>query len=266
MLQKTVRLLNNNPFAKVKFPSDAKMREFADMVQAREPLVNDIIGFMDCVSFLTECTSERVQQNVFYCGYDCDTMVNKVFAYGLDGKVFFAAVNFPGSWADGSLTAQFLHQMKKKIGDYKICVDQVFPRSEDAYGTIVGPVTKRAACRLHCDVCNYLLRISNVHTLLRQASKWGMHGLQGTFPRCKKRLPSNDEMQRLVLDAIVLVLNFRTEYVGFNQIKSVIDPEYVRVENLEGYDRIAQYYFRPGEYDSEVDGSGDIVTMTLIVT
>ena len=28
------------------------------------------------------------------------------------------------------------------------------------------------------------------------------------------------------------------------------------VENLEGYDRIAQYYFRPGEYDSEVDTSG----------
>ncbi len=31
----------------------------------------------------------------------------------------------------------------------------------------------------------------------------------------------------------------------------------MRVENLEGYNRIAQYYFRPGEYDSEVDGSGD---------
>jgi hypothetical protein len=51
MLQMTVRLLNNNPFAKVKFPSNAKMREFADMVQAREPLVDNIIGFMDSVSF-----------------------------------------------------------------------------------------------------------------------------------------------------------------------------------------------------------------------
>ncbi len=61
MLRKTVKLLNNNPFAKVKFPSNAKMREFDDMVQAREPLVNDIVGFMDGVSFPTECTSERVQ-------------------------------------------------------------------------------------------------------------------------------------------------------------------------------------------------------------
>jgi hypothetical protein len=35
----------------------------------------------------------------------------------------------------------------------------------------------------------------------------------------------------------------------------VFEPEYVRVENLEGYNRIAQYYFCPGDYDSEVDGS-----------
>jgi hypothetical protein len=142
------------------------MREFADMVHARETLFDNIIGFMDSVSFPTECTSERMQQNAFYCKYDCDTMVNNVFAYGLDGKVFFAVVNFPGSWADGSLTARFLHQMKRRIGDYKICVDQGFPRSGDAYGTFVGPVTKRAACPLNRDVRDYLLCISNVHTSL----------------------------------------------------------------------------------------------------
>jgi hypothetical protein len=73
------------------------------------------------------------------------TMVNNVFAYGPDGKVFFAAVNFPGSWADGTLTAKFLHTIKRKIGEYKICVDQGFPRSGEAYGTLTGPVTKRAA-------------------------------------------------------------------------------------------------------------------------
>jgi hypothetical protein len=143
-----------------------KMREFADLVQAREQLVDNIIGFMDGVLFPAECTSERVQQNSFYCGYDCDTMLNNVFAYGPDGKVFFAAVNFPGSWADGSLTARFLHQMKRRIGDYKICVYQGFPQSGDAYGTFVGLVTKRAARHLHRDICNYLLLISNVHKLL----------------------------------------------------------------------------------------------------
>ncbi len=73
------------------------MREYESMVQAREPLVNDDIGFMDGVSLPSECTNEPVEQNAFYCGYDLDTMVNNVIAFGPDGKVFFAAVNFPGS-------------------------------------------------------------------------------------------------------------------------------------------------------------------------
>ncbi len=54
----------------------------------------------------------------------------------------------------------------------------------------------------------------------------------------------------------MLIHNFRTDYVGYNQIQTVFDPEYVRVENLEGYDHISQYYFRPGDYDSKVDGDG----------
>ena len=84
-----------------------------------------------------------------------------------------------------------------------------------------------------------------------------MHGLQGTFPRCKKRLPSNPALRRLVIESIVLVHNFRTDYVGYSQIQTVFDTEYVRVENLQGYDQIAQYYFHPSEYNSEVDEEAD---------
>ena len=80
-----------------------------------------------------------------------------------------------------------------------------------------------------------------------------MHGLQGTLSHWKKCLPSNHFQQRLVIECIVLIHNYRTELVGFNQINTVFDSEYVRVQNLEGYDRIAQYYFRPGEYNSDED-------------
>jgi hypothetical protein len=208
MLKKTVRALRAHPFARVQFPSREKIREYAAMVQVREPLVGDTIGFMDGVSFPAECTDDRIDQNAMYCGYDCDTMVNRVFAYGPDGKVFFAAINFPGSWADRSLTARFLNQVKRRMLTYKICADQGFPRRGDAYGTFVGPITKRAARRLHRDVRDYLLLISNVHTSLRQASEWGMRGLHGAFPRCKKRLPCDHALCRLVIKSIVLVHNF----------------------------------------------------------
>jgi hypothetical protein len=53
---------------KVKFPDRGKMWEYTAMVEAREPIVNDIIGFMDGVSFSIECTDERVEQNSMYCG------------------------------------------------------------------------------------------------------------------------------------------------------------------------------------------------------
>ncbi len=158
-------------------------------------------------------------------------------------------MNFPGSWADGALTVRFLPAIKNKIGEYKICVNQGFPRSREAYGMLVGPVTKRAARRLHRDVREYLLQISNVHTTLRQASKW--------VPRWKKRLKSDHFQRRLVIEGIILIHNYCTELVGFNQIKTVFDSEYVRIHNLEGYDRIAQYNFRPGEYNSNDNDNGN---------
>ena len=251
MLKRIVKTLRMHPWSRVKFPDVDKMREYAAMIEAREPSVDDVIGFMDGVSFPLECSDERVEQNAFYCGYDSDTMVNNVFAYGPDGKVFFTAINFPGSWADGALTARILASIRSRIGSYKICVDQGFPRSGDAFGILVGPVTKRAARRLHRDLRDYYLRVSNVHTSLRQASEWGMRGLQGTFPRCKKRLPSDAVKRRLVIEGIILVHNFRTHTMGQNQIKAVFDSEYARVVNLEGYDRISQYYFRPGDYNTD---------------
>jgi hypothetical protein len=258
MLKWTVQYLRDHPFARVQFPDDAKMRDFANMVQRREPMVDDILGFIDQVSFPVQCTDKQISQNAMYCGYDYNTMVNNVFAYGPDGKVVFAAINSAGScWADGSLTGYFLHYVKRKIGAYKICVDQGFPQSGDAHGTFVGLVTKWQVQRLHCDIQNYLLKISNGRTLLRQASKWGMYGLQGRFPHIKSCLPSNSVQRHLILKAIILVHNFHTDYVGYSQIKTVFDREYVRCKNLHGYDRIAQYYFCPGDCNSKVDKAVD---------
>jgi len=60
------------------------------------------------------------------CGYDADTMVNNVFAYGLDGKVFFAAINLPGSWAGGALTAQILASIRSRMVHTKFVYIKVF--------------------------------------------------------------------------------------------------------------------------------------------
>jgi len=198
---------------------------------------------MDGFSLVSECTSEVLEQNAMYNGYHSETMVNNIIAYGPDGKVFLAAINFPGSWHDGSITANILPYIHERIGNYEMCVDQGLPRSGDASFILVGPISHRQAQRLAANLQQYLLTISNVYVLLHQASEWGMRGLQGAFPRFKKRLPGNAFKQSLVIQSIVSIHNFRTEIVGLNQIRTVFDPEYERYISLRGYDRICRYYF-----------------------
>jgi hypothetical protein len=122
--------------------------------------------------------------------------------------VFFCAINYPGSWANGTLTAHFFSHITKRIGDYKICMDQGFPRAGDATGILVGPIPERSACQLHCSVCDHLIQLSNIYNSLWQASEWGMRELQGTFPCCKKRLPTDKDKRWLVLECIIFVHNF----------------------------------------------------------
>jgi hypothetical protein len=180
----TVKRLRLHPLASIKFPDEQNMRRFADMMSLCKPTISNVIGFMDGLGLTTEMTSKRIQQNAYYCGYDCDTntMVNNVLVFGPDGKVFFCAINYPGSWSDGTLTANFFPHIKERIGDYKICVDQGFPRSGDATWILVGPIPERSAPRLHSKVRDNLIHLSNVYMSLRQASEWGMRGLQWKFP------------------------------------------------------------------------------------
>ncbi len=70
-----------------------------------------------------------------------------------------------------------------------------------------------------------------------------MQSLQGTFPRCKKRLPGNSEKKKKVIQLIVLIHNFRTELVGVNQITTFFDPEYERYIKLSTYDHIKRFYY-----------------------
>ncbi len=123
-----------------------------------------------------------LHKTLFYCGYNCDTTVNNVIAHGPDGIAFFCALSYPGSWADSSLMAHFLSHIKKRIGNFKICVDKRFSRSGSALNVLLGPYNNHTAWKLHPHFREYVLCIRNVYTLLRQASEWGMRGMQGSFP------------------------------------------------------------------------------------
>lgn len=249
MMHKLVRVLKRNDFAAVRFPSEEKACDFAELISSREPQAKNVIGFMDGLSLHTECTSEQLTQNAFYNGYHGDTMVNNVLAYGPDGKVFFCCLNYPGSWHDAAIVQEMMAFLRDKIGDFKICVDQGFPRSGSAFDILVGPYSERTARRLSPILREHLLAMAAVYTSLRQASEWGMRALQATFPRLKNRLPSNASKRKLVLQSIILVHNLRTELVGLNQIATVFNAEYVQYQNIESYDRIRRFYFNTEDFE-----------------
>ena len=95
MISMTVWKLHHHPLACVKFSNPDEMKQFAEMIQLHEPVVNDVSGFMDGLSLTTDCTDETLTQNTYYCGYSCDAVINNVLAFGTDGRVFFCALNFP---------------------------------------------------------------------------------------------------------------------------------------------------------------------------
>ena len=108
-------LAEDNPYEVAKsslfkdcIPDKEKMAEYTTMIQLWEPVAHDVIGFMDGVAVLSECTSETIEQNAMYSGYYSHTMVNNIIAYGADGKVFLCGINFPGSLHDGSICTNIL--------------------------------------------------------------------------------------------------------------------------------------------------------------
>jgi hypothetical protein len=116
LLRLVVKQLSTNKHARIEFPSDEKMETFAAMIGNREKIANDVIGFMDGLSLSTECSSTPEIQNSFYNnGYHSDTMVNNVLAFGPDGKVFLAAINYPGSWHDSAITMDIMDHLHQYL-------------------------------------------------------------------------------------------------------------------------------------------------------
>jgi hypothetical protein len=89
------------------------MQQFAEMISLRESRISNVIRFMDGLRLAIEKTNKRLQHNAYSCGYGCDTMINNLLVFGPYGKLFFCAINYPGSWLDGTLTAHFLPHKRK---------------------------------------------------------------------------------------------------------------------------------------------------------
>ena len=242
MMKHVYLTLKGNRVARVHFTTAREKRSLARLVQRREPRVRDVIGFTDGVSIPVQCASDINRQTTDYNGYHHDTMCNNVFCFAPTGKIIYSCINFPGSFHDSQVAVGLINVVLEHIGPYKICLDQGFPRSGDMFDKFVGPMSQRTRDNLAPAMRQMLLQRHNMYVSLRQSSEWGMRALQGTFTRLKSRLTSNKLKRKYIIGSILLLHNFRTHYVGLNQIATVFNPLYEQYLNIDNYDRIARYY------------------------
>jgi len=221
MLQLICQALEKCSSSRIRFPSFDEMENLARLVKIREPLVDNVIGFIDGLRLPVECSSDEIAQSVDYSGYNHDTMCNNVFVFSSSGKIVLASINCPGSWHDSSTACDLLAFLRDNLNGYKICADKRFPLSKHFEDKLVGPLTTKQISnlqRLSTSERNAKERLHNAYTSLRQSAEWGMRALQGTFCRLKTRLCSNKNKRKLVIRSIILLHNFRTHYIGLNQI------------------------------------------------
>lgn len=205
-------------------------------MHVREPRVSNVIGFVDELALQAQCSGDILQQNAAYNGYHHDTTCNNVMAFSPTGKIFFAALNYPGSFHDAQVCHDLIRWCIDSLDEHALCVDQGFPRSGVMWGKFVGPLSRRQRQNLPPALRDVLQESHGIYVSLRQASEWGMRTLQGTFPRLKSRLTSNKLKRLRIIQGVVLLHNFRTKVVGLNQIATVFNP------HLDTYDRIARYF------------------------
>ena len=60
LLQLTCRVLSDHILSDVRFPNRNEMAEYAALVHLREPLVNNVIGFVDGCAMRCECSSDTL--------------------------------------------------------------------------------------------------------------------------------------------------------------------------------------------------------------
>ena len=119
-------------------------------------------------------------------------------------------------------------------------MDQGLPRSGDLLNKFAGLISRISRQNLPNETRREVLQRHNIYVSLSQSSEWGMRSLHGTFTRNKRRMTSIKRKRILILSVVVLLHNFCTEVVGWNQLVTVFNVEYESFVNIRNYDRISQ--------------------------
>jgi hypothetical protein len=217
------KILSREPLAKVCFPPEEEIEEFIARVNNMYPAINGVWCTMDGLKIPIQCSGDYKTQNAYYNGWLHAHLVGCVFAFAPSGLIVAASVNNPGMWHDSFIAEnsglyEKLNAVFQSVGG-KCVVDSAF--SARQYAFLV-----KSAKTVTPNLTNAQIQQNVQATSLRQTAEWGMRALQGSFPRLKDKIAFTDDHtdRKLLLSIIPLLFNFRTNFLGINQITSHFYP------------------------------------------
>ena len=211
--------------ARVTWPTHAKMRRLADLVEARHPLMKGMFAFVDGLNLRIFNPGEPDKQNAHYNGWLKDVFCSCLFAFASDGTIIHATYNAPGSWHDQTLARNLFNILRdRQLTPDPFCVGAdsgLHPNAVDCHLKMLTPMPDKDLHKmpLHTFVQTVLRHKQLVSS--RQSAEWGMRIIQGCWSRLHLPLPVDNHKRQQILTCCIALHNLRTRRVGLNQIKTV---------------------------------------------
>ena len=215
-------VLYDHEDARIAIGPDVKIEMWKEAIAAKYPDLDGVYLAVDGLKLLLQQPGDDRIQNYFYNGWTNDHYVSNLFAFAPDGTIPACVLDAPGSLHD-STVADYggLYTLLTSIFDRnggKVVMDSAFARAD--YEFII-----KSGQEVRFDLGEDVARQDRQATSARQFAEWGMHALQGSFPRLRDRFQYEENGERkAMLLTIVLLYNFRVNKVGINQILNTYMP------------------------------------------
>jgi hypothetical protein len=208
----------------IKLPSPEKVEQYKQSISQQYPSLENVALFGDGLKILLQRAGDDIVQNRFYNGWTHDHYVSNVFVFAPDGTIVMAVLNCPGSMHDSELATLGEPSMYDKI-------DQLYEETgcqcvmDSAFAARRRPSIIKSFARdniaFQANTPEELQVLKDAKSV-RQAAKWGMRALQGSFPRLRSRWKWEEADERLVgISLIVYLSNHRANNIDVNQIRTV---------------------------------------------
>jgi hypothetical protein len=218
-------VMKDIPGSKVSMPPLGDIREYQRIVESRFPTLTDVWFVLDGLRIILQEPVIGEIQSKYFSGHKKNHNVNNIFTFCPGGYIIACALNIPGCVHDSSLA--FMGRVYEKLQNQneiaggKGVVDSAF--ASDAFPFLIKSCKPRY---LPTNSSLFIIERNKEAIQLRQSAEWGMRGIKSSFPRLLDKLQYEENGERLLLlRLIVHLFNFRTRYIGYNQIQSVFLPQ-----------------------------------------